>query len=94
VQHLALEVKDEEALREGIRRLEAAGVQYVGPVDHGVTNSVYFFDPSGHRLEFAVRTEKPGDREKYIAEAPEILAAWTARNLKYDPNAAPGTQAA
>ncbi|HVV95056.1 MAG TPA: VOC family protein [Hyphomicrobiales bacterium] len=85
VQHLALEVKDDEALREGVKRLEAAGVDFIGPIDHGVTHSVYFFDPSGHRLEMAVRTELPGDRERYIQEAPELLRTWQKRNLRYDP---------
>src|SRR5437660_12544280 len=34
VQHLALEVKDMAELEDGKRRLEAAGVSVVGPVDH------------------------------------------------------------
>ena len=94
VQHLALEVRDEESLQEGMRRLKEAGVAYVGPIDHGITHSVYFFDPSGHRLEMAVRTEKPGDCERSRREAPELLKTWTARGLRYDPAESVSTPAA
>jgi catechol 2,3-dioxygenase-like lactoylglutathione lyase family enzyme len=79
VQHLALEVKDQAALLEGKRRLEANGVSVVGPHDHGMCNSIYFFDPSGHRMEMAVVTEKPGEREEMAREAYEILDEWEAR---------------
>ena len=34
-------------------RLEAAGLDVLGPVDHGLFDSIYFFDPNGHRLELA-----------------------------------------
>ena len=78
VQHLALEVVDEAALLEGKRRLEARGVKVVGPHDHGMCESIYFFDPSGHRMEMTVMTEKPGERDQMAAEAYDILADWDA----------------
>lgn len=79
VQHLALEVKDEAALDEARARLERHGVAYVGPTDHGFIRSIYFFDPSGHRLEFAYRCDKPGDRDAFAATAPELLQDWVDR---------------
>lgn len=79
VQHLALEVKDEAALLEGKRRLEAANVAVVGPTDHHFCKSIYFFDPSGHRLEMTIRTEAEGETAKNKADAPKILAAWQKR---------------
>src|SRR5215212_9815614 len=69
VQHLALEVSDEATLIDGKQRLEAAGVSVVGPTDHGFCKSIYFFDPSGHRLEMTVRCEHAGDRERFAKEA-------------------------
>jgi glyoxylase I family protein len=79
VQHLALEVIDEAALLEGKKRLQAHGVDVIGPIDHGICKSIYFFDPSGHRLEMAARCEKPGDRDRYRKEAHDLLDQWEAR---------------
>jgi catechol 2,3-dioxygenase-like lactoylglutathione lyase family enzyme len=56
VQHLALEVDSEDALLATKARLEAAGINVLGPTDHGIFKSIYFFDPNGHRLELAVNT--------------------------------------
>ncbi|MEO8713533.1 MAG: VOC family protein [Acetobacteraceae bacterium] len=84
VQHLALEVKDEAALAEGKRRLDDAGVSVIGPIDHGFCKSIYFFDPSGHRLEMTARTEAPGAGEEFEAHAMDVLKGWQARGLKYE----------
>src|SRR5262249_36513502 len=70
VKHLAFEVKDMDALREGKRRLEAAGHEVLGPKDHGFCQSIYFFDPNGHRLEMTVRSERAGELEKFERDAP------------------------
>ena len=40
-------------------KLEADGINVVGPTDHTIFKSIYFFDPSGHRLELAVNTGTP-----------------------------------
>ena len=43
-------------------RLQADGVEVVGPNDHTLFKSIYFCDPSGpsgHRLELAVNTGTP-----------------------------------
>ena len=94
VQHLALEVKDDAALAEGKRRLEERGLKVVGPHDHGMCKSIYFFDPSGHRMEMAVMTEQPGERDEMAAEAYGLLADWDATKAsRAQAKAAPHAQA-
>lgn len=56
VQHLALKVETMDALLSAKSRLEDGGVEVLGPVDHTIFQSIYFFDPNGHRLELAVNT--------------------------------------
>lgn len=78
-QHLALEVDSVEVLAEQQARLEAHGIDVLGPVDHGFIRSIYFFDPNGHRLELAARTHATADLERYAASAHDELDAWTRR---------------
>ena len=79
VQHLALEIDDEAELLASKGRLLAAGIDVVGPTDHGFCKSIYFFDPSGHRTELTARTDHAHQRDQFAAEAPAALAAWQAR---------------
>jgi len=65
-----------KALQEGKKRLEAHGVQVLGPKDHGMCQSIYFMDPDGHRLEMTVRTEKPDTWQKLENEAQTELQRW------------------
>ena len=51
----------------------------IGPSRHGITRgqTIYFFDPSGHRLELTVRTEHDPKRIKqFESEAPKVLHLW------------------
>ncbi|WP_022719608.1 VOC family protein [Rhodopseudomonas sp. B29] len=56
VQHIAFQVGDLDALNEAKARAEADGLDVVGPTDHTIFRSIYFRDPSGHRLEVAAWT--------------------------------------
>ncbi|MEZ5560600.1 MAG: VOC family protein [Pseudomonadales bacterium] len=56
VQHLAMKVESLDELLATRARLEADGIEVIGPVDHALFQSIYFFDPNGHRLELAVDT--------------------------------------
>jgi glyoxylase I family protein len=76
VKHIAFEVPDMASLLEGKRRLEAHGVQVLGPKDHDFCQSIYFMDPDGHRLEMTVRTESVTTWRDLAAEAPKELARW------------------
>ena len=52
-QHLAFKVKDRKTLLEFCDHLEANGVEVLGVTDHSIFHSIYFVDPSGHRMELA-----------------------------------------
>jgi glyoxylase I family protein len=78
-QHLALEVPTVEILEEKLAALRSHGIDVLGPVDHGFIRSIYFYDPSGHRLELATRTYEPGALDRYAAEAADLLDVWTKR---------------
>ena len=58
-QHLALQVESIEVLMAAKARLEAEGIDVIGPTDHALFQSIYFFDPNGHRLELAANTASP-----------------------------------
>jgi lactoylglutathione lyase len=59
VQHLALQVESVDTLMAIKAKLEADGIDVVGPTNHTIFKSIYFFDPSGHRLELAANTATP-----------------------------------
>ena len=59
VQHMAFEVDSMETLLVAKAKLEANGVEVIGPTNHTIFKSIYFFDPNGHRLELATNTGTP-----------------------------------
>lgn len=77
VNHVALEVASREKLLEYKRKVEEAGVEVIGPTDHGFVNSIYFFDPNGVRVELTCWTTDTAYMKKKEAEAHAALAAWT-----------------
>lgn len=76
VQHLALRVPDEETLLRNKRRIESHGVEVIGPVDHGICKSIYFFDPNGHRLELAVDCMTPEMRQRLASVRDDMMDEW------------------
>jgi len=77
VQHIAFEVEDMDALMAAKEQVEAAGVKVVGPTDHHIFKSIYFFDPNGHRLELAANVDRPGALEKLHEVAPDMIEEWS-----------------
>lgn len=59
VQHIAFKIGSLEMLEETKVRLQAAGIDVLGPTDHTIFKSIYFFDPNGHRLELCADTGTP-----------------------------------
>lgn len=81
LQHLAIRVADASAFDEARKRLEQHGVKFQGPIDHKATLSMYFFDPSGHQVEFALPLD-PAVRQRQHESRWETLEAW---NRQYHP---------
>jgi len=79
VNHLALRVDSIDALQQARARLLAAGVEVIGPTDHHIIQSIYFFDPNGIRLELTVPTVDGAEMQRLAGHAHADLAAWTAR---------------
>ncbi len=59
VQHIAFELSSMDELLATKARLEADDIDVIGVTDHTLFQSIYFFDPNGHRLELAVNTGTP-----------------------------------
>lgn len=76
VQHLALQVGSLDELLAAKARLEADGIEVVGPTDHTIFKSIYFFDPNGHRLELAVQTSTPAMDKALDHVKWEMLNEW------------------
>ena len=77
VQHLALKVDNLDTLLTYKERLEAAGIEVIGPTDHKICRSIYFFDPNGHRLELTVDTSTPELDASLLARAERTLEQWS-----------------
>jgi lactoylglutathione lyase len=77
VQHLALEVDSEDVLLSTKKKLEQDGIGVIGPTDHGIFKSIYFFDPNGHRLELAVNCGTPEMLEKLDSVKWAMLEEWS-----------------
>ncbi|WP_308364372.1 MULTISPECIES: VOC family protein [unclassified Microbulbifer] len=77
VQHIALEVESMDELLAAKDKLEAAGIDVLGPTDHTIFKSIYFFDPNGHRIELAANTARPGMHKELKRVAEDMLEEWS-----------------
>ena len=77
VQHIAFEVEDLEALEKAKAHIEGEGLDVLGPVNHGIFKSIYFFDPNGHRLELAANTGTPDQMKQLNEVAPLMIEEWS-----------------
>jgi lactoylglutathione lyase len=77
VQHLALKVDSVDTLLATKARLEDAGIEVLGPTNHTIFKSIYFFDPNGHRLELAADTGTPEMMSRLDAVKREMLDEWS-----------------
>jgi glyoxylase I family protein len=77
VQHIAFEVENMDALLEAKTHIEAEGLDVLGPVNHGIFKSIYFFDPNGHRLELVANTATPEQMKQLHEVAPAMIEEWS-----------------
>jgi glyoxylase I family protein len=77
VQHIAFEVDDYETLLAAKERIGAEGVDVIGPVNHGIFQSIYFFDPNGHRLELVANSRTREQVDELRRVAPVMLEEWS-----------------
>lgn len=77
VQHLAMKVDSVDTLLKAKARLEANGIEVIGPTDHTIFKSIYFFDPNGHRLELAADTGTPKMAEMLNEVKWDMLEEWS-----------------
>ncbi len=77
VQHIALKVGSVEDLQAAKARLQAAGIEVLGPTDHTIFKSIYFFDPNGHRLELAADTATPAQMKQLDEVKWDMLTEWS-----------------
>lgn len=77
VQHIAFKVATMDDLHAAKARAEEHGLDVIGPTNHGIFRSIYFFDPNGHRLELACNTGTPEQMAELKRVAPEMLEEWS-----------------
>ncbi len=70
MQHVALRVKDKAELLAMRDRLRSKGVPVMGPLDHGMCESIYFAGPENLALELSYSNE-PINQEAWID--PEVV---------------------
>ena len=76
VQHIAMRVESFERLLEAKAHIEGLGIDVLGPTNHGIFKSIYFFDPNGHRLELAADTATPDQMEQLNQVAQPMIEEW------------------
>jgi catechol 2,3-dioxygenase-like lactoylglutathione lyase family enzyme len=73
--HLALQADSREEVDRWRDWLISQGVEAIGPVDHGIIYSVYFFDNNGLRTEITATLDSEWNNQP--KEAQQSLATWT-----------------
>lgn len=87
VQHIAFEVPAMTDLLAAKAHIEQHGIDVLGPTNHGIFKSIYFFDPDGHRLELACNIGTADELTELRRVAPAMLEEWS-RTKKAPPHAA------
>ena len=77
VQHFAFRVADKATVERAKESLTGRGIPVVGPTIHDdFLYSIYFFDPSGHRLELTAVTATAEQDIQFRKEAMDVLRLW------------------
>jgi len=76
VQHIAFRVDSVDSLIKNKKHLEDMGLDVLGPTDHGIFKSIYFFDPNGHRIELTADTATEDDIKRLNEVAQPMIDEW------------------
>ncbi len=77
IKHMAMKVEREEDLHKAKATLQERGIGVIGPVNHGLFLSIYFFDPVNDvRLEYAYNVGTLDEEDGRLAWA--ALETWKA----------------
>ena len=68
--HVAIQVEDMDALKAFYQRFKEQDVPLDHLTDHGMTSSIYFYDPDGIRLEFFCNTTATPEEGLAIMRTP------------------------
>jgi catechol 2,3-dioxygenase-like lactoylglutathione lyase family enzyme len=82
VNHLALSVPSLNDLLTIKQKLQQAGIEVIGPTDHKIFQSIYFFDPNGIRLELTAQQAGQPELDRLEQEAHNRLNDWNRRKQK------------
>ena len=77
MQHIAFQLKDADALIAAKKELESKGLDVIGITEHGIIQSIYFFDPNGHRIELTCVTGTDAQMRQLKQIAPTMLDEWS-----------------
>ena len=77
VQHIAFELGSYDELLAAKAHIESEGIEVLGPTNHGIFQSIYFFDPNGHRLELVANTQTAEQMAELKRVAPPMLEEWS-----------------
>lgn len=77
VQHIAMRVDSMDKLLAAKAHLEGMGLDVLGPTNHGIFKSIYFFDPNGHRLELVADTATPEQMKALKDVAVPMIEEWS-----------------
>jgi glyoxylase I family protein len=94
VNHISFRVDSMQSLLDMKARLEANGIEVLGPTDHHIFHSIYFFDPNGIRLELTAQLADEFQMLQESKTAHARLHEWTRRKELWRTERAAGKQAA
>jgi glyoxylase I family protein len=90
VNHISFRVDSMQSLLDMKARLEANGVEVLGPTDHHIFHSIYFFDPNGIRLELTAQLADEFQMLQESKTAHTRLNEWTRRKEQWRSERAAG----
>ena len=71
--HFAVQVEDINDLKEVYDELKDSGASMDRNTDHGMTSSIYFFDPDGNKIEFFCNNTDTASEGLDLMRSPERI---------------------